>query len=188
MIRKWAWKRKEVNILQLVKGENVLDIGCGEGRIAFRLCNEGHKVTGIDILAKCTKNAKESGGNLQVVISDAAFLPFKDDIFDCCLFSEVLEHLTAPEYALIEAKRVLKDRGEIVALVPNDLNFFIARLFTLRFEDAFAERGHIRSFNQRSFDEFLTKHGKVIQRRGIPLNLPFEFSLLYAIKLAIRKR
>lgn len=46
--------KKECTLIEqlcsLEKGDHVLDIGCGHGRISNELAHRGHRVTGIDCL------------------------------------------------------------------------------------------------------------------------------------------
>lgn len=51
---------------------------------------------------------------------ESAVLPFDDATFDVVLFCEVLEHLLSdPVHALLEMKRVLRQRGVLVLSTPN---------------------------------------------------------------------
>ncbi len=45
--------------------------------------------------------------------------PFEDNSADKILLSHVLEHLEAPVYVLRECKRILKEGGLLVIVVPN---------------------------------------------------------------------
>lgn len=59
-------------------GEEICEIGCGEGRDALHLAEQGHKITGIDIsrkaIKKCKELAKEREVDLEWIVSDALFL------------------------------------------------------------------------------------------------------------------
>jgi SAM-dependent methyltransferase len=53
------------------------------------------------------------------VIEDAGKLPFADGTMDAIVCLEVLEHLLAPETAVLEAARVLRAGGVFILTVPN---------------------------------------------------------------------
>lgn len=46
-------------------------------------------------------------------------LPFKNKFFDKIVMCNVLEHLDTPMFALKEIRRVLKDTGKLIIVVPN---------------------------------------------------------------------
>jgi len=48
------------------------------------------------------------------ILGDAYFLPFTNGSFEIVLCTEVLEHLTEPQKAIDEIKRVLKKRGKLI--------------------------------------------------------------------------
>ena len=85
----------------------VLDVGCGNGFIAYHLNALGHSVTGIDL-----------GAATEAPIPYAAFngreLPFEDASFDAVIFSFVLHHSQNIAGLLAEARRVLRPDGRIV--------------------------------------------------------------------------
>lgn len=63
---------------EIPKGSNVLDIGCGYGRLAPLFDN----YTGIDISPDFIALAKETHPNKRFVLGDLNHLPFKDKEFD----------------------------------------------------------------------------------------------------------
>ena len=82
------------------RGPRVLDLGCGKGRFARRLADEGADVVGIDLSAGML--AEASG--LDRVRCSARRLPFADGTFDVVLAVEVLEHVASIEDVLNEAR------------------------------------------------------------------------------------
>jgi ubiquinone/menaquinone biosynthesis C-methylase UbiE len=79
-----------------------LDAGCGTSPYAKYFPNR----IGLDI-------TKRKGADIDVVASIYK-LPFKDENFDNILCTEVLEHLSTPEKAIQEMKRVLKKGGYLI--------------------------------------------------------------------------
>src|SRR5207237_206228 len=59
--------------------------------------------------------------------------------FDIVLLVAVLEHTREPWRILAEARRVLRPRGRVVIVVPNDVNMSVGRLllgkFPVRYPD-----------------------------------------------------
>src|SRR6185369_13695546 len=68
---------------------NILDAGCGTGRLAELMKNVG-EVTGIDMSDEALKFAKERG--IKVKKASVMKLPFKDNSFDVITSIDVLYH------------------------------------------------------------------------------------------------
>src|SRR5690349_7501457 len=85
------------------KDATVLDIGCGDGRLAELLMGRRAdvRITGVDVLLR---------PNLRIPVKhfDGAHLPFDDASFDCALLVDVLHHTDDPLVLLREAQRVAR--------------------------------------------------------------------------------
>jgi SAM-dependent methyltransferase len=89
---------------------NVLDIGVGPQICPTHIKynkNEGVFFVGIDPLVG------QQPREFPFVLALGEYLPFKEKIFDQTLFVTTLDHFIDPVIALIEAKRVTKDDGDI---------------------------------------------------------------------------
>lgn len=95
----------------------VLDVGCGEGRLARPLRKQGLSVTAFD--ASITMLSALSG---QRVLGDATALPFRTGAFGAVAALYMLYHLLQPEDALQECRRVLRQDGLFVACAPSRFN------------------------------------------------------------------
>jgi SAM-dependent methyltransferase len=99
------------------KCKRILDAGCGRGEF-LKLNPYNKEVFGIDQDKKLIKDLKKQG--FDVKISDLnKKLPFKNDFFDGISCFHVLEHFHNPSNLLTEFKRILKDKGILVIVVPN---------------------------------------------------------------------
>lgn len=101
-----------------IGGKSTLDIGCGSGFQTILLTKLGAKVTGIDMTEGLVRlaNYKIQNQNLDsfCFISDAEFLPFKDESFDvinCC--GSVLDYMNHKN-GINEIGRVLKPNGTLI--------------------------------------------------------------------------
>jgi SAM-dependent methyltransferase len=52
------------------------------------------------------------------VFGDGCRLPFSDESFDSVLMLDVLEHISRPEAALAEARRVMRPGGKLLLTIP----------------------------------------------------------------------
>jgi SAM-dependent methyltransferase len=102
-----------VNLMPLQKGFRVLDIGCGTG-VAFPVLHnaigDDGIVVGVDPSFEMIQHASRIEV-AQVVLGAAPGLPFHSASFDAAIFSFVLSHISDPELALVDSRRVLRTGG-----------------------------------------------------------------------------
>ncbi len=95
-----------------VAGLNVVDVGCGDGRITRQLAERGAKVLGVepDPIQAEKNRAAEAMPGLSFVEAPGQALPVDDDFMDGVFFSYSLHHGPCEHMdgALAEAARVLK--------------------------------------------------------------------------------
>jgi SAM-dependent methyltransferase len=119
------------------EGSAVLDLACGNGRVAFALAARGDRVQGLDISPSMIEEARAAataaGVDATFRIGDAVSLPYGESEFDAVVFScNGIGHLTreGKVACLLELRRVLRPGG--VALLslrtPYALNGMLPRL------------------------------------------------------------
>jgi SAM-dependent methyltransferase len=116
-----AFQREVLQPLEhdLKRQLRVIDLGAGNGWLAYRLAQRGHAVAAVDLL---TNSADGLGAHVHY---DTAFmpvqaefdrLPFVEDHLDLVIFNASLHYSTHYETTLCEALRVLKPAGQLVML------------------------------------------------------------------------
>ncbi len=111
-------KRRFEPLLSLtsLKGNIVLDVGCGVGAYGKVAMKYGANfVVGLDINPEYLSKSDL----IEKVQASADMLPFKNSCFDTILILEVLEHLPSDKKAIQEAKRVSKQDAFLLVTVPN---------------------------------------------------------------------
>ncbi|MGB8816096.1 MAG: class I SAM-dependent methyltransferase [Minisyncoccia bacterium] len=108
-----------LRITNIKKGENILDIGCGQGFFANEFNKEGAIVTGTDISTELIEKAKKSSSKLiNYFVSDAGnLLNLKDNSFDKVFFILSIQNIENIERAFFEARRVLNTNGKIFMVI-----------------------------------------------------------------------
>ncbi len=122
--------------LNLHKKSKILDLGCAGGNISLSLIFYEFDVYSVDIKLKTLKWFNEKASinkiNSSSILANACDLPFYDDVFDCVVATEIIEHMYNPGVLIEEIKRVLKDKGMIILSTPNrdGINFNKAPKFS----------------------------------------------------------
>jgi len=106
-----------VDMLKPIRGESLLDIGCGSGASIKPFFDKGLMVTGIDPSPYMLDIAAERFGNrVDFYRGFAEDLPFDDNSFNHASLVTTLEFVDDPVKAISEACRVAKDRIFLGAL------------------------------------------------------------------------
>ncbi len=106
-----------LNFIGQIKGQQVLDLGCGTGRYSLILAKRGAKVVGVDPSSGMIKQAKlkvGESGQISLFQGTLEDLRFPDGQFDLVVSALTLSHLPELEPALKEICRVLKTSGRLV--------------------------------------------------------------------------
>ena len=87
----------------LPAGARILDVGCGDGHIAFEVSKlrPDVRLEGIDVLIR-------KGTLIPVTRFDGERIPYEGASFDVVMFVDVLHHTNDPQVLLREAKRVAR--------------------------------------------------------------------------------
>jgi 2-polyprenyl-3-methyl-5-hydroxy-6-metoxy-1,4-benzoquinol methylase len=106
----------------------VLDAGCGDGRIAALIAEQGHQVSGLDFLEISAQYARimvpagdfRSGDLRRDLVADYGFAPGS---FDAVVLIEVYEHIPPEDCPAVLANvmNLLKPGGTFLVSVPTKL-------------------------------------------------------------------
>jgi len=131
-----------------------LDAGCGSGRFIQVFTN----AIGLDIdirklrFLKLVRKMKNP-----LVLGSVEYLPFKDQIFEQIMCSEVIEHIPKSDIIFKEFCRVLEPSGRLILTTPN-YGFFIWPLlewiYSKIIPDAYADK-HISHYNLKKLKNVL---------------------------------
>ena len=104
-------KRLMLDMLKPVRGDSVIDIGCGIGANLLSFIEMGLQATGIDPSPYMLDiAAKNLGNRADLHRGFAENLPFDDNSFNYACLITTLEFVDNPQKALEEACRVAKDK------------------------------------------------------------------------------
>jgi len=172
---KWLEKifhsRREKQTMKIINqyapNSDILDVGCGTGRITRNL--EGN-VIGLDINEWNIERAKVNAPNARFVVGDCEDMRMiPSNSYDLVVFTETLEHIPNPQRALQEVKRVLRVGGITVITVPSQSLIWRFRKY-LTTTHPHSEPFH-HNFSKDSFLELLKKDFKVLEFKKIVFGL-----------------
>ena len=93
------------------KGTKILDIATGPGYVAAAAAQRGATVVGVDFSTAMVAEAQRRNPDIEFREGDAEQLPFDNDLFDAAVVNFGILHLSRPDRALTEARRVLCPGG-----------------------------------------------------------------------------
>lgn len=101
-----------------MRGERVLEIGCGNGKTISSLLDDGVDVVGLDFSETAIEQCRELF-DCEFVCASCDKLPFEGESFDGVIAFHVLEHLQPDELqrTMSEIRRVLKKNGALMVKV-----------------------------------------------------------------------
>jgi ubiquinone/menaquinone biosynthesis C-methylase UbiE len=111
------------HVLGDVRGQRLLDLGCGSGSNTVHLCLRGARVTAVDIseallrLARQRLTANDISRDAVFAIASAHDLPFASGSIDVVFGIAILHHLDL-QRAAAEVHRILKPGGRAIFQEP----------------------------------------------------------------------
>ena len=123
------WKKWVYQIIPLIQGQSVLELGIGPGHLQKSLAEAGFAAYGMDFSRQMLRRAKNRLRSVQaargetaearIVRASAEFLPFASDLFDSVATTFPTSFLFNC-HTLKNVHRVLKQNGRLIALLAAD--------------------------------------------------------------------
>ena len=191
-----AGHRRIRAIVEKMRPEAVLDIGCGEGA-HLPFVRDRRQYCGLDIDQPSLVKLGKRFPDACALRADGFNLPFQDDSFDCIINIYNLEHMVFLDLALEEIERVLAPGGSILVSVPSVGSPVagLARWFSSRRQfqsndfdyDRVSDLEHVNTIDQleRSF----RRHFIIHERKLFPFPVPMlSLSLIATYVMQSRTR
>ena len=151
------------SIIDLSKGDIVLDVACGNGTLLWELSQKAEiHANGIDISENMIHAAKKRYPDINFAVKSCYPLEWSDESIDiitvCCGF----HHFDNPQGFVNECKRVLKGNGTVYIAEPNF--GAILRCFANNIWFHFSKSGDVRVYSQKGLATFFYYSGfKTVQ-------------------------
>ena len=157
-------------IVNHVKGNRILDIGCSQGIIPIILGREGKIVDALDIAQESIEYAKNDllnehesvQRNVQFRASNFMTEDQLENEYETILLTEVLEHISDPESFLNKINQHLSVQGRLIVTVPFGINDYFDHKRTYYFIELYDQ---LSSFFLVEKIEYLGKWTGVICKK-----------------------
>ncbi len=162
-VRGWMSRRKGSTYKALVSAQEaeVIDIGCGDGRMLDVLkssCPSGWRYYGIDWSADAVDRIRRKG--YQGRSGDVSRLDLSDweGKFDLALMHQLIEHVRDPRALLEKVRRILKPGGVLSVETP-DIDAWDFRLLSKRYWAGYHIPRHFYMFEKDNFSQLAREVG-----------------------------
>jgi 2-polyprenyl-3-methyl-5-hydroxy-6-metoxy-1,4-benzoquinol methylase len=134
-----------------VPAGKILDIGTGTGHFVRHAGGKGWETLALELNVESVESLRNEG--IEVIVKPLELADLSSGTFDAISMWEVLEHLAEPKTALAEARRLLKDDGVLLILVPNSASLVTSLLHEK--SNTFGGHSHLNHFNPKSIRSVL---------------------------------
>ena len=144
-----------LRLVELKRGEMLLDLACGQGFFSREFAKLGAKVIGVDISAELINIAKQDK-NVEYHVSSADKLDFlKDKSIDKVVIILALQNIEKVGETLREVSRVLKEKGRLF-IILNHPAFRIPKVSSWGWDE-------VKKVQYRRLDSYLSESKEQIQ-------------------------
>lgn len=154
------------DLYRQVSPRRVLEVGCGEGRLAQHLVTHAPRPEQFEA---CDLSLDRIASQLDPLISfregSIYELPFADASFDLVICCEVLEHLEDPPKALKEVVRVAN--GHVLLSTPREPLWRALNLLRGKYVSDWGNTpGHLQHFSRRQLERLASQELTMVRRRS----------------------
>ena len=164
-------------IMRSVDGE-VLEAGCGAGRVLLHYHRLGRRIVGMDFIETALTKIRKINSSVPLFAGDVTHLPFCNERFSAVLAFGLYHSLERDiDLALGETRRVMKENGMLCASVRMDN-------IQNRIVDWFADRGtdiennvyfHKVNFTEKDYRRMLAASGFAVESIEYVENMPLLY-------------
>jgi ubiquinone/menaquinone biosynthesis C-methylase UbiE len=152
-------RKVEMMLRDVGPDEYVLELGCGTGLYTEELAKRLKRLVASDLSGEMLKVAWMRCPDTTFMILDSRETKLLSGSVDTVVTAFMLQH-TEVEKCLLEIKRVLRNNGKLVALVPNILNpLHYARARVEMTRKLLKENSQSEDFTRWQWEKLLKRHG-----------------------------
>ena len=180
-----AYEEMYTLIRPVVKAKTVLELAAGTGLIAKNIVNAAAHIEATDASPEMILEAKRDNrsAKLHFSVQDMFCLPYANQSFDAVIVSNALHIVPQPEKALAEIRRVLKDKGVLLAPTfthagnsfSGKVKAFFMKLAGFPLHSKWASEEYLR---------FLRQNGWTV-RKSVVLKASFPLTYAECVKMEV---
>jgi len=151
-----------LELLKVKKGNDLLDVACGLGRLLEAGKEYGCSLTGIDLSDVAVEKAKLKIPQAEIVQGNAENLPFENEQFDYVTCLGSLERVINKNQVLQEMQRVTRETAQFCFLVRNSESFswkYIKKLLGLK-----NKKGHQGAMDLEAWTNLFDANGFQVEQ------------------------
>lgn len=152
------FRRHEVvyaSLRDVVRGQIVLEAGCGEGYGAHLLSRDAARVHALDYDGYAVDHVRAAYPAVPVIRGNLASLPVADRSYDVVVSLQTVEHMWDQEAFVAECVRALRPGGTLVVSTPNALTFPPGNAY------------HPHELDATELHALVARHARVSSLRGL---------------------
>ena len=177
-LAKWliqSFRKKIADILLPLNYKTLHEVGCGEGyNMNFLWSIKSAGYSGSDISVEALVLAKKRNPGVIFLNASIYQLPFLDASYDLVVASEVLEHVSDPEVALKEIKRITNKY--CLLTVPNEPYWRILNILRGKYLLNWGNPPtHLQHWSVNKFTNLVSQYFKIIE---VKTSLPWQIILV----------
>ncbi len=173
----WSFHRDQFLRLLPPPGQQTVDVGCGEGRLARDLKQRGHRIVAIDSSPSLVAAARDCDPSMDVRLADAAALPLEDASADLAVAFMSLQDIDGMPAAIQEVARVLQPGGRLCLAIVHPLNS------AGRFEQSTSDAPFVIEGDYLNAFHYVDK----VERNGLMMSFRSQHRPLEAYFVALEK-
>jgi ubiquinone/menaquinone biosynthesis C-methylase UbiE len=149
-----------LSLLSPKRGQMLLDLSCGQGRLLRFAAAAGLRTVGFDLSPQAAWTAIQAVPQALVSVADAQQLPYADSTFHFVTNIGSLEHYFQPHLAVQEMARILRPDGLALVLLPNTFGLLGNILHVWRTGDVFDDGQPLQRYGTvAQWRELLERYG-----------------------------
>lgn len=156
-------------------GLDILDIACGEGRVA-RLFDDCRTFVGVDLAEVPVRTCRRRFAGrpeCQFAVMDAEALALPDARFDVVTMVDASEHIADIDAALAEVARVIRPGGLFIVTSQNKDSLHLIVNRKLGYPEFLTNNQHFREFNVAELTAAIGAHGFAVERSAGVVLYPY---------------